>query len=145
MSQTALEQLLACLEDEATFWLEVHEMSVVAAYESARRMSLSEWTAMDGVWQSRSSAWQRRFADVLAEAGPPQAEAWLLAMIERGDEALALRATEDFRELQKRRPIPTPVPEAVIDRIRTLWRKHHGFTAEQLRSLLEDLAHPKTR
>lgn len=66
--------------------------------------------------------------------------AWLLEMIERGEEPLAMHAIDELRRLVAERALALPWPAPALDRVRDLWRCHRGFTTRQLEQFLEDMA-----
>jgi hypothetical protein len=130
------------LDDAERYGLEVNELDEVEAWAIAASLSVEEWAELNGRWRDRAVSWRIRLAETLAESGPDVADDWLVEMIDHGDDELALAAIEGFRELQAKRAVPTPLPEATAHRVRTLWRAHFSFSETQLASLVDDLRTP---
>lgn len=135
-----IDLLDAALARTETFWLELGELDTVQAIELAGGLQPAEWQELDAIWRQRPPDWQRCLATVLADVAPPPAVAWLLEMIERGDDALAMHAIDALRSMQAEHRLALAWPALTLQRVRELWRRHRGFTARQLEQLLDDMA-----
>jgi hypothetical protein len=135
-----IDLLDAALARSEVFWLEINELDTVQAFSNAADLQPGEWSALAAIWRSRPLEWQRCLATVLAEVAPTPAVAWLLEMIERGEDALSMHAIDALRSLQAEHDLGLAWPAPVLRRVRELWSRHRGFTARQLEQLLEDMA-----
>lgn len=71
----------------------------VRARDLVEQLVASDWQMLQSTWSSRSSEWQERLADVISRGQPNDAVPILIAMIEKGDDELALIAVDSLRDL----------------------------------------------
>jgi hypothetical protein len=122
------------------FWMSYGEEEDPPADQLARALGPDGWAELDRFWRERPAAWQRALATVLITIGPPQTVPWLLEMIERSEDDVALHAIDELRSFQRYRKLHLPWPPAALERVRQLWRARRGFTPTQLEELLDDMA-----
>jgi hypothetical protein len=103
-------------------------------------LTADDWQELNAIWRERPPEWQCCLATLLASVAPERAVPWLFEIIEGGDDAVALHAIDELREMQREHSLISPWPPHVLRRVQDLWGRHRGFTARQLQQLLDDMA-----
>jgi hypothetical protein len=107
------------------------------------QMTADDWQELNAIWRERPPGWQCCLATVLASVAPEMSIPWLFEIIEAGDDAIALHAIDELRDMQREHSLISPWPPwplHVLRRVRDLWGRHRGFTAPPLQQLLDDMA-----
>src|SRR5689334_18781535 len=102
----ALDEALA----DPGFWMSFAEEEETTAEHLARALDADGWARLDGFWRERSLHWQRCLATVLTSVAPPQTVAWLLEMIERGHDDVAIHAIDELRGFHREHALALPWP-----------------------------------
>jgi hypothetical protein len=136
----ATDALDQALHQSVAFWWQLGEEEHVYAEVLAQALGPDDWRELDAIWRLRPVEWQRCLATVLTLVAPPEAVPWLLEMIERGDEVLALHAIDELRAMQRERSLVLPWPPLALQRVRELWRRHRGFTSRTVEEFIADMA-----
>jgi hypothetical protein len=110
------------------------EEALPEAMEWLHDLDEADWRALDELWKQRSSQWQERFGDLLADAPPGRAVPILNELLAAGEEKVAIAAADSLRSIASQ-GTDVMLSLQAVNRVRALAISHPGA-----RSLTELLA-----
>src|SRR5215468_7373707 len=82
------------------FHRELQERDRAYAVTLTEQLTADDWQELNAIWRERPPGWQCGLVTLLTSVGPERAIPWLFEIIEAGDDAVALHAIDELREMQ---------------------------------------------